>query len=186
MSLGIEYDMILLPPVPLERLGSRRCPSRHRRQRWSNRDRATQATPCTGGATRTADGIESLSRDLASINISPGAPTAAHAPTLFLAPPSPMWETPVPHVVERAVSATPALPPTGREEPNAPWRDMARVRGELSVFNPIPFQPSLNTSSVTRMYNGLPFPSGCLDFEKEDGPSFALDFSRLRDPESML
>jgi hypothetical protein len=63
---------------------------------------------------------------------------------------------------------------------------MAGVGGEPSVFNPIPFQPSFNTSSVTRMYDGLPFPSRCLDSEEEDGPSFALDYSRLRDPESML
>jgi hypothetical protein len=36
------------------------------------------------------------------------------------------------------------------------------------------------------MYVGLPFPSGCLDSEEEDGPNFALDFSGLRDPKSML
>jgi hypothetical protein len=36
------------------------------------------------------------------------------------------------------------------------------------------------------MYIGLPFPSGCLDFEEEDDPNFALDFSGLRDLESML
>jgi hypothetical protein len=36
------------------------------------------------------------------------------------------------------------------------------------------------------MYVGLPFPSGCLDFEEEDGPSFGLDFFGLWDPESML
>jgi hypothetical protein len=60
-----------------------------------------------------------------------------------------MWETLVPHVVERVVSATPALPSAGREEPDALWRDMAGVGGEPSVFNPIPFQPSFDTSSVT-------------------------------------
>jgi hypothetical protein len=97
-----------------------------------------------------------------------------------------MRETPVPHVVEQAVLAAPALPPAGREEPNAPWRNMAGVGGELSMFNPIPFQPSFDTSSITQMYAGLPFPSGCLDSEEEYGSSFALDFSRLRDPESML
>jgi hypothetical protein len=42
------------------------------------------------------------------------------------------------------------------------------------VFNPIPFQPSFDTSSVTRMYAGLPFPLG------------SLDLSGLRDLESML
>jgi hypothetical protein len=36
------------------------------------------------------------------------------------------------------------------------------------------------------MYVGLPFPSGCLDSEEEDGPSFSLDFFELRDPESMV
>jgi hypothetical protein len=131
------------------------------------------------------DGIESLSRDLASVNISPEASPVAHAPT-FMEPPPPMWETPVPHVVERAVSATPALPPTGWEELDAPWRDLAGVRGESSMFNLVPFQPSFDTSSVTRMYVGLPFPLGCLDSEEEDDPGFALDFSGLRDLESML
>jgi hypothetical protein len=34
--------------------------------------------------------------------------------------------------------------------------------------------------------SGFLFPSGCLDSKEKDGPSFALDFSGLRDPESML
>jgi hypothetical protein len=129
------------------------------------------------------DGIESLSRDLDSVNISPRAPPAA--PT-FLAPPPPTGETPVPHGVEQTVSATRALPPTGREEPDTHWRDMEGAREEPSVFNPIPLQPSFDTSSVTWMYVGLPFPSGCLDSEEENDPSFALDFSRLWDPKYML
>ena len=54
------------------------------------------------------------------------------------------------------------------------------------MFNPIPFQPCFDTSSITRMYARLLFPSGCLDTEEEDDPSFALDFSGLRDPESIL
>jgi hypothetical protein len=54
------------------------------------------------------------------------------------------------------------------------------------MFNPIPFVPSFDTSSMTKTYARLPFPSGCLDSEEQDGPSFALDFSGLRDPESML
>jgi hypothetical protein len=107
------------------------------------------------------DGIEPLSKDLASVHISLGVSQAAPAPT-FLAPPPPMWETPVPHIIERAVSTTPALPPAGWEEPNAPWRYMARVGGEPSVFNPIPFQLSFNTSSITQMYVRLSFPSGVL------------------------
>jgi hypothetical protein len=74
----------------------------------------------------------------------------------------------------------------GQEEPVVPWQDMIRVGGEPSVFNPIPFQPSFDTSSITRLYVGLPFPSGYLDSEEEDGLSFSLDFSGLWDPESML
>jgi hypothetical protein len=54
------------------------------------------------------------------------------------------------------------------------------------VFNPIPFQPSFDTSSLSVLYVGLPFPSGCLDSEEEDCSVIGLDFSRLRDPESML
>jgi hypothetical protein len=73
----------------------------------------------------------------------------------------------------------------GQEEPVAPWRDMTGDGGEPSMFNPIPFEPSFDTSAITRMYARLPFPSGSLDSEEEDGLSFALDFSGLRDPESM-
>jgi hypothetical protein len=36
------------------------------------------------------------------------------------------------------------------------------------------------------MHVRLPFASGCLDSEEEDGPSFGLDFSGLRDHEPML
>jgi hypothetical protein len=122
--------------------------------------------------------LDSLSRDLANTSIAPRAPPVTLAPT-FLAPPPSVWETPVPHAVERVVPAAPVLPPVGREESVAPWRDVTRVGGESSVFNPIPFQPSFDTSSATRMYIRLPFPSGCLDSKEEDGPSFALDFSGL-------
>jgi hypothetical protein len=90
-----------------------------------------------------------------------------------------VWETPVPHFVERVVPAAPVLPLADQEEPVAPWRDLVRVGGEPPVFNPIPFEPSFDTSSVTRMYAGFPFPSGCLDSEEEDGPSFALDVTPL-------
>jgi hypothetical protein len=54
------------------------------------------------------------------------------------------------------------------------------------VFNPIPFQPSFETSAFANMYVDLPFPSGCIDSEEEDGPSPDLDFSRLRGPKAML
>jgi hypothetical protein len=73
-----------------------------------------------------------------------------------------VWEALVPHIVERAVPATPVLPLAGREEPVVPWQDMARVRGEPSVFNLIPFQPSFDTSSVTRMYAWASFSLGVL------------------------
>jgi hypothetical protein len=75
---------------------------------------------------------------------------------------------------------------TGREMSCSNRQDVSRAGGEPSVFNPIPFRPSFDTSSVTGLYVGLPFPSGCLDSEEEDGPSFGLVFSGLRDHESML
>jgi hypothetical protein len=170
MSLDIEYAMILLPPVPLERPSTRRRPSRRRRQRRGNRDRATHGTSCPSGAFEVADGIDSLSRDLANAIIAPRVPSAAPMST-FLAPSPLVWEAPVSRVVERVAPAAPILPPAGQEEPTTPWQDMTGVGGEPSVFNPIPFQPSFDTSSVTRMYVGLPFPSGSLDLEEEDGSS---------------
>jgi hypothetical protein len=53
------------------------------------------------------------------------------------------------------------------------------------VFNPIAFQLSFNTSSLTSLCAGLPFPSECLNSKEEDGPGLALDFSRLHDPKAM-
>jgi hypothetical protein len=44
MSLDIEYDMILLSPVPLDHPSTCRRPSHCRRQRRNNRDRATHDT----------------------------------------------------------------------------------------------------------------------------------------------
>jgi hypothetical protein len=178
MSLGIEYDMVLLPSVPLERPSTRHRPSRHRRQRRNNHNRATHGTPCPSKTPRMADGVDSLLRDLANISIAPEAPLATHASTL-LVPPPPAWEVPAPHTVERAVPATSDLPPASQEEPVVPWWDTTGTGGESAMFNPIPFQLSFDTSSVTRLYAGLPFPSGCLDSEEEDGPSFGLDFSGL-------
>jgi hypothetical protein len=93
---------------------------------------------------------------------------------------------PTPHAIEKAIQATPDLPLSGQERSATPWQDMSGARGEPSVFNPIPFRPSFDTSSVTRLYVGLPFPSRCLDFEEEDGSGFGLDFFGLRDPESTL
>ena len=66
--------------------------------------------------------------------------------------------------------------------PGETWGD----GGEPSVFNPIPFQPCFDTDYDAQMYVGLPFPSRCVESKEEDGPGFALDFFRLRDPESML
>jgi hypothetical protein len=131
------------------------------------------------------DDVESLSRDLANISTTPGELPAAPTSTLLVPPPL-AWEVIAPHAIEWAVPALSDLPLVGREEPITPWQDMTWARGEPSVFNPIPFQPSLDTSSITRLYDRLPFPSRCLDSKEEDGPSFGLDFSRLRDPESML
>jgi hypothetical protein len=77
MSLGIEYDMVLLPPVPLEHPSTRRRPCRRRRQRQNNRNLATHGTPCPGETPRMADGVDSLLRDLANISIAPRAPTTS-------------------------------------------------------------------------------------------------------------
>ena len=54
------------------------------------------------------------------------------------------------------------------------------------MFNPTPFRPSFDTCSITGLYARLPFPSGCLNSKEEDGTSFDLDFSGIRDPKSML
>jgi hypothetical protein len=96
------------------------------------------------------------------------------------------WEVPTLHAIGWDEPATPDLSPAGWEEPVTPWQNMSRAGGELSVFNPIPFQPSFDTSSLASFYVGLPFPSGCLNSKQEDGPSIGLDFSGLHDPESML
>jgi hypothetical protein len=88
MSLGIEYDMALLLPAPPEDQGSRRRPSRRKRQRQSNCNRAPWGTLCAKDAAENDDNIESLSRDLAGVNISIGVP----APT-FPAPPAPTSPT---------------------------------------------------------------------------------------------
>jgi hypothetical protein len=76
-------------------------------------------------------------------------------------------------------------PPVGWEVPASPNLNVSAPsfdRGEPSVFNPIPFQASFDTSAFTSMYVDLPVPSVCLDFEVEDD----MDFSGLRDPKAML
>jgi hypothetical protein len=57
-----------------------------------------------------------------------------------------------------------------RQEMSAPLV----ARGEPSLFNPILFQPSFDTSAFTSMYADLLFLSGCLDSEEEDGPDPGL------------
>jgi hypothetical protein len=159
MSLDIEYDMVLLTPVPLECPSTRCRPSRRWRQRRSNRDRATHGTSCPNEAPRVASDIDSLSRDLANTRIAPRASPIVPAST-FLEPPPLVWEAPVPHAVERAVPATPDLPPAGRAEPVVPWQDMTWVGGEPSVFNPIPFQPVLTPAPSQGCMSGFLFPRG--------------------------
>jgi hypothetical protein len=195
MSLGIEYDMVLLPPSPLgdtqERPGVRPRSSHHRRQRWSILNRASRGTPCLDEAHVLSEDADSLARDLANDSVTPRASSttrASPAPTL-LAPPITAWGALVPlapHAMGQDAPASSDLPPVGWEELVAPWWDMPRTGGEPSVFNPIPFQPIFDTSSFTSLYVGLPFPSGCLDSEEEDGPGIGLRFSGLRDLESML
>jgi hypothetical protein len=159
MSLGIEYDMVLLPSIPLERPSTRRCPSCHRRQKWNSRNRATHDTSCPGESPGMTNGVDSLSRDLASIAIVPGAPPEAPASTL-LVPPPPAWKASAPHTMEQAVLATPDLQPMGQEGSVTPWHDMTRAGGEPSVFNPIP-SSQVSTPAPSQGYMpDFPFPQG--------------------------
>jgi hypothetical protein len=173
--------MVLLPPAPPADQGSRHRPSRRRRRRQSNHNRALRSTLCA----------EDVAGNDDTLSLSQGTwPTSTfHLECLR----QHSWNRlpqhgghHLPMRVEQGASAAPALPPASREEPDAPWRDMGGDGGEPSVFNPIPFQPRFDTSYDAQMYIGLQFPSGCLDSEEEDGPSFVLDLSRRRDPESML
>jgi hypothetical protein len=155
MSLGIEYDMVLLLPTTPEDQGSRCRPFRRKRQRQSNRNHAPRGTLCAEDAVGNDDSIESLSRDLADINISPGV----SAPT-FPAPLAPTWGPLLPNGIEQGTSAAPALPLVGQEEPDAPWRDMGGDGGELSMFNPIPFQPHFDTGYNAQCMSGCRSPLG--------------------------
>jgi hypothetical protein len=60
MSLGIKYDMVLLPSAPPEDQSSHRRPSRRRRQRQSNRNRAQRGTLYAEDAIENGDDIECL------------------------------------------------------------------------------------------------------------------------------
>jgi hypothetical protein len=133
MSLGIEYDMVLLPPGPLantqERLSVHPRLSRRRRQRRSNHNCVTRGTPCADEALGLADDIDSLARDLADVSVTHGASSATRASptTTLLAPPLIVWGAlvpPAPHAMGQDAPASPDLPPTGWEEPVVPWLDM--------------------------------------------------------------
>ena len=112
MSLGIEYYMAFLLPVPLERPSTRRRTSRRRGQRWNNHNHATHGTPCPGETLGMADGVDCLWRDLANISIVPRTLPTAPVST-FLVPPPAAWETLTPHAIERAILATSHLPARG-------------------------------------------------------------------------
>jgi hypothetical protein len=84
MSLGIEYDMVLLPPGPMadtqERPSVCSRPSRRRRQRRSNCNCATHGTRCPDEALGLADDAHSLARDLANVSVMPRASSATCHP----------------------------------------------------------------------------------------------------------
>jgi hypothetical protein len=113
MSLGYDYDMVLLPPrhhtdndYHFSQLGGarprllrwpeeghpdlRRCPShrQRRRRRRSSRNRATGSTSHVAGTSGQRDGADSLARDLSGVTLTPRTTTAARVgPTT--SPPTP-------------------------------------------------------------------------------------------------
>jgi hypothetical protein len=113
MSLGIEYDMMLLPPRhpadadfrfsqprgarplllpwPMEERPDFHPPPPHRRRRRrNNRNRVTGSTPCLVDAPKPADDADSLARDLTSVRLTARASTStrvSQAPTLLVPPP---------------------------------------------------------------------------------------------------
>jgi hypothetical protein len=198
MSLGMEYDMVLLLPIHLadaqEQPNIRPCPPRRMRQIRNNRNHIVANAPCQVDTLGLANDADSLARDLTNISITPRASTAMHSsptPTL-LAPPPMMWEAPAPPAPCTIGRVTPALsapPPVGWEVLASSWQEMSALsvaRGEPSVFNPIPFQPSFDTNIFTSLYANLPFPSECLNSEEEEGLGPDLNFFGLCDPEVML
>jgi hypothetical protein len=92
MSLGIEYDMVFLPPRHLadtqEQPELRPRPLRHRRQRRNNHNHITGSAPCPVDALGLANDIDSLARDLASVSPTLGAstPTRVDPTPTLLAP----------------------------------------------------------------------------------------------------
>jgi hypothetical protein len=196
MSLGIEYDMVLLPPRHMadaqEQRDFRPCSPRRGRRRRNN---CTTAAPHAQlSPPRLTNDANSLVRDLTNVSIMPGTSAAtcvAASPTLLASPPM-AWGAPAlpaPYTIGRVTPALLAPPPTSWEAPASPRQEVSApslARGEPSVFNPIPIQPSFNTSAFTSMYANLPFPSGCLHLEEKDGPGPGLDLSGLCDHEAML
>jgi hypothetical protein len=192
MSVGIEYDMVLLPPGPRANTQGQPdvCPRHphHRKQRWSNHNRTNRGVLCPDEVPRLTNDADSLARDLANVSIMPGASSGA----LTLLTPHVAWEAlapPTPHTIGQVTPASSDLPLVGWEGPVTSWQDLSalpRAGGQPSVFNPIPFHPSFDTGSFTSLYAGFPFPSRCLDSEEEDGPGPRLDFFGLRDLEAML
>jgi hypothetical protein len=81
MSLGIEYGMVFLLPGPLadtqEQPDVRPRPSRHRRRRQSNCNRATTSAPCPDEVPGLTKDVDSLERDLTNVSITPEASSAA-------------------------------------------------------------------------------------------------------------
>eukprot|EP00267_Zea_mays_P043203 XP_020395269.1 uncharacterized protein LOC109940245 [Zea mays] len=101
MSLGYDYDMVLLPPrhhtdddyrfsqpggarpllLPWPEEGHpdlRRRPSRRRRRRRNNRNRTAGGASRPAGASGQADGADSLVRDLSDVSLAPRTTTATH------------------------------------------------------------------------------------------------------------
>jgi hypothetical protein len=139
MSLGIDYDLVLLPPRhpadadypfsqpggvrPLllpwsveERLDFRPHPPRRRRQRRNNRNRVSGGAPRLVDTPRLANDADSLARDLTSVSLMPraSAPTRFAPALTLLAPPSVAWgrrlhRLPLPWVESRQLHWLPHL-----------------------------------------------------------------------------
>jgi hypothetical protein len=110
MSVGIEYDMVLLPPChrhladTQEQLDFCPHPPCRKRRRRNNRNHIVASAPRPVDAPGLVDDVETLASDLTSISLTLEASThVALAPTL-LAPPSIAW----------GVSAPPAPRAMGR------------------------------------------------------------------------
>jgi hypothetical protein len=96
MSLGIKYDMVLLPPGPLADTQEHPdvCPRPSCRRSHRRSNRTTHGTSCLDEAPGLADDADSLVRDLANVGASPST-RASPAPNL-LAPPPTAWGASVP------------------------------------------------------------------------------------------